>query len=234
MDKRTLLERLEKLYNIKELKEGFKSKEELISWSNKVVPLLKRVDLQYYYNFLQSSQKFNLDLSSVTLIPALSIMKSQLEMAIEETKIQVEKGLDEDEIINLKSFLKSKLRRAIFVEPQSEQEIQDTIEQLLIGKGLSKGIDYDREKGRVQVSIKEFIPDFIFHKLDLALEVKLCKDKTKSKRLVDEINADIRAYSKKFSNLLFLVYDLGIIRDEDEFKKDLDNKEKISVIIIKH
>ena len=105
---------------------------------------------------------------------------------------------------------------------------------LLIGRGLSKGIDYDREKGRVKVSIKEVVPDFIFHKLDLALEVKFCKDESKSKRLVDEINADIKAYSKKFSNLLFLVYDLGIIRDEDEFKRDLDNKENISVIIVKH
>jgi len=234
MEKKDLLKKLEDLYNIRELKKGFKSKEELIGWSNKVAPLLKRIDLELYYNFIQNSHKFNLQLSSFTLEPAFNAMKSQLEMAIEEIKIQVEKGLDEDEIINLKSFLKSNLRRAIFDEPQSEQKIQDTIEQLLIEKGLSKGIDYDREKGRVQVSIKECIPDFIFHKLDLSLEVKLCKDKNKSKRLVDEINADIKAYSKKFSNLLFLVYDFGIIRDEDEFKKDLDNKENISVIIIKH
>ena len=153
------------------------------------------------------------------------ILRSYLENAL---------GYKNDQIDNIKNFLKANLRKAIFNLPKNEIEIQNTIEMLLIGRGLSKSIDYDRERGRAQVSIKEFIPDFIFHKLDLALEVKLCKDKGKSKRLVDEINADIKAYSKKFPNLLFLVYDLGIIRDEDEFKKDLDNKENISVIIIKH
>ncbi len=153
------------------------------------------------------------------------ILRSYLESAL---------GYKNDQIDNLKNFLKANLRRAILDKPENEYKIQDTIEMLLIGRGLSKGIDYDREKGRVKVSIKEVVPDFIFHKLDLALEVKFCKDESKSKRLVDEINADIKAYSKKFSNLLFLVYDLGIIRDEDEFKRDLDNKENISVIIVKH
>lgn len=234
MNKKDSLKRLEDLYEIREIKEGFNSVEEIISWSNKVAPLLKKVDKHYYYNFIANSHKFNLPLSSHTLKPALRIMISQVEMAIEELKFQIEKGLDEDEIFNLKGFLKNNLRKAIFDEPKDENNVQDAVESLLIGRGLSKGIDYDRERGRVKVSIKEVVPDFIFHKLNLALEVKFCKDKSKSKRLVDEINADIRAYSKKFSNLLFLVYDLGIIRDEDEFKKDLDNKENISVIIVKH
>lgn len=117
MDKRTLLERLDKLYNIKELKEGFNSKDELISWSNKCAPLLKRVDLQYYYNFLQSSQKFNLDLSSVTLIPALNIMKSQLEMAIEEIKIQIE--------------IEEGIAKEIYFSPGSHLDIQKNLARVL-------------------------------------------------------------------------------------------------------
>jgi len=153
------------------------------------------------------------------------ILRSYLENAL---------GYKNDQIDNLKNFFKANLRRAIFNLPKNETEIQDTIESLLIGRGLTKGIDYDREKGRVKVSIKEVVPDFIFHKLDLALEVKFCNDKAKSKKIVDEINADIQAYSKKFSNLLFLVYDMGFIRDEYEFKNDLDNKENISLIIVKH
>ena len=45
--------------------------------------------------------------------------------------------------------------------PESERDVQDVVEQLLIGRGYEKGIDYDREVGRVKVSSKEVIPDFI-------------------------------------------------------------------------
>lgn len=160
-----------------------------------------------------------------SLLVQILVLKSYLENAL---------GYKSDEIDNLKNFLRANLRRAIFDKPENEPKVQDTVEMLLIGRGLSKGIDYDREKGRIKVSIKEVVPDFIFHKLDLALEVKFCNDKAKSKKIVDEINADIKAYSKKFSNLLFLVYDLGFIRDEYEFKNDLDNRKNISLIIVKH
>lgn len=139
-----------------------------------------------------------------------------------------------EEMLNLKNFFGSSLRKAILHDPENEMYIQDTIEQLLIGKGFSKGIDYDREVGRVKVSIKEYKPDFIFLKLDLALEIKLSKNRAKSKEIVDEINADIQAYGKKYSQLLFLVYDLGTIRDDEEFKNDIDNKENIQLIIVKH
>lgn len=90
--------------------------------------------------------------------------------------------------------------------------MQDAVEQLLIGRGLFKGEDYDREVGRVKMSVKELVPDFIFLKLNLALEVKLVNSEARVKQLVDEINADIAAYSKRYRNLFFLVYDTGYIR----------------------
>ena len=68
--------------------------------------------------------------------------------------------------------------------------------------------------------------------LNLAIEIKLSKTKTKSKEIVDQINADIQAYGKEYANQIFIVYDLGSIRDEEEFKKDLDNNENISLIVI--
>lgn len=134
----------------------------------------------------------------------------------------------------LNDFIEANLRKAILNKPKSEIDIQDNLEQIFIGKGYSKGIDYDREKGRTKISIKETIPDFIFPRLDLALEVKFCTSKPKSKTIVDEINADIRSYSKSFSNLLFVIYDMGFIIDIDEFKNDLDNNEDIFVSIIKN
>lgn len=143
-------------------------------------------------------------------------------------------NLKVDEIANLGTFLQANLRRAIFRTPESERDVQDVIEQLLIGRGFAKGLDYDRETGRVKVSIKEFVPDFIFPRLALALEVKLSKDKQKSKDIVDEINADIVAYSKNYPFIIFLVYDLGSIRDEAEFRRDLEAEEGVSVIVVKH
>jgi hypothetical protein len=112
--------------------------------------------------------------------------------------------------------------------------VQDVVEALLIGRGLTKGIDYDREVGRVKVSIKEVVPDFILHKLSMAIEIKLSKDKNKSKAIVDEINADIQAYAKQYSRLLFIIYDVGSIRDETEFKQDLENSQNTGVIVVKH
>ena len=155
----------------------------------------------------------------------LLILKSYLENKLD---------LKKDEITNLTNFLQSKLRSAIFETPKKEKNIQDAIEQILIGRGLVKGIDYDRETGRVKISIKESIPDFIFSKLDLALEVKFSNSTDKSKSIVDEISADIQTYSKRYTNLLFLVYDTGFIRNEDEFKNGIDNKNNIILIIVKH
>jgi hypothetical protein len=155
----------------------------------------------------------------------LSILKAYLENKL---------NLKADEVANLKNFLQANLRKAIFQTPEKEISIQDAVEQLLIGRGLTKGINYDRETGRVKVSVKEVVPDFIFPRLGLALEVKLSKDKEKSKAIVDEINADIRAYSEKYSVLLFVVYDLGSIRDEAEFKQGLETADSVSVIVVKH
>ncbi len=89
MDKKLLLSKLEDLFNIKEVKQGFPSQREAISWANKVAPLLQ-FNQQYYINFMQNAHKLNLNLSSATIIPAFNIMLSQIEMAIEELKLKIE------------------------------------------------------------------------------------------------------------------------------------------------
>lgn len=155
-------------------------------------------------------------------------------VAILRALIESSLGVKENEIENLKNFLKNNLRKAVFAIPEDEEDIQDNIEKLFIGKGWQKGLDYDREVGRVKYSIKEYKPDFIISKLGLAIDVKLSKNKEKSKKIVDEINTDIMAYSKKYSNILFVVYDLGSIKNEEEFLHDLECKDKISVVIVKH
>lgn len=155
----------------------------------------------------------------------VSLLKSFLENKI---------GVIEDETAAIRDFFQAKLRTAIFRTPESEREVQDAVEQLLIGRGLQKGQEYDREVGRVKVSSKEAVPDFILHRLSLAIELKLTKSTGRIREVVDEINADIAAYSKRYRSLLFIVYDLGYIRDEIEFRHDLEVAGNVAVIVVKH
>ena len=52
--------------------------------------------------------------------------------------------------------------------------------------------------------------------------------------MIEEISADITAYSKEYQHLLFIVYDLGVIQNEAEFKRDIELQEGVKVIIVKH
>ena len=143
-------------------------------------------------------------------------------------------GVVDDQTEAPRDFLQARLRSAIMRLPDKELDVQDAIEALLIGRGLQKGIDYDREVGRVKVSAKEVVPDFIVPPLRLAIEVKLIRTPARVREVVDEINADIAAYSKSYRQLVFVVYDLGHIRDETEFKQDLEDPGNVSIVIVKH
>ena len=135
----------------------------------------------------------------------------------------------------LEDFLSSSLRRAMVSgEPKDEAEVQDTIEKLLVGRGMEKGMDYDRETGRVKHSGKESIPDFIFRPLSTALEVKFTKSNQSRSRIVDEMNADIAAYGTGYAHIIFLVYDIASITDVEEFKRDIESTQNVSVLVVKH
>lgn len=139
----------------------------------------------------------------------------------------------DDEFDNIENFFASRLRTVIFSKPEKEIEVQNAIESLLLGRGLGKGTDYDRESGKFEFSGKEFIPDFIIPKLNLCIEVKLLREGRKS-RVIEEISADITAYKKAYQRQLYIVYDLGFIQNEAEFKRDIESSEGVKVIIIKH
>ncbi len=155
----------------------------------------------------------------------LQILKAYLANRVESKEKQV---------VGIADFLQVTLRRATLVRPEREKEVQDTIEQLFIGRGMEKGIEYDREVGRVKISSKEVIPDFVLPLLDTAIEIKLLKEQSAVGRIVDEINADIQSYSKIYKSIVFVVYDLSVLRDEVEFRRDLESAGGIKVIVIKH
>lgn len=138
-------------------------------------------------------------------------------------------------ISEIADFLQSSVRRAVLARPEREKDVQDVIEQLLIGRGLEKGLDYDREVGRVKTSAKEVIPDFVLPQLGTAIEVKLLKEGTSLGRTIDEVNADIRAYGQTYRAIVFVIYDaVGAIRDEAEFRRDLEAVDGVKVIVAKH
>ena len=148
--------------------------------------------------------------------------------------LEKEVGFVEDEFTTLESFIHNKLRTVVFEAPDKEISVQNALETLFVGRGWNKGIDYDRETGKIEFSGREYIPDFIVPSYGLCIEVKLLKDNRKS-RVIEEINSDLTAYSKQYERILFVVYDMGFIRDEVEFKRDIENSKKgVRVVIVKH
>lgn len=165
--------------------------------------------------------------------------KEIIEMVLLSTRLLIttlESNIDfvNEEIENIENFIKSKLRSVVFGTPTKEKEVQNSIETLFIGKGYSKGIDYDRETGKFNYSGREYIPDFILPKLRMCIEVKLLNDASKKSKVIEEINADIPAYLKNYESILFVVYDIGIIRDELEFCRDIVSNDGVYIIIVKH
>lgn len=140
----------------------------------------------------------------------------------------------EDETDNLENLIRKRFRPMFRNYPQNEKEVQDKLEDLFIANNYNKGIDYDRETGKFNFSGREYIPDFIIPQYRLCIEVKLIKDTSRRSKIIEEINADITAYSKQYERVMFIVYDLGTIRDELEFKRDIESIGNNKVLIIKH
>ena len=126
-------------------------------------------------------------------------------------------------------LLSARLRSSMFSRPSAEVEVQNAIEVLL----QARDIDYEREGVTIEYSSKKFIPDFTLAQLDLALEVKLCPSAQREKEIVEEINADIPAYQAKYTRCLFVVLDLGAIRDVIRFKGDIEANPNVHVVVVK-
>lgn len=181
---------------------------------------------------------FNIDIMPGSFDTTWPQQKTILEQVLLYSKMLLS-GLEgstdfaDDEFDNIENFLQLKIRSVIFSKPEKEIEVQNAIESLLLGRGLSKGLDYDRESGKFEFSGKEYVPDFILPKMNMCIEVKLLRDGRKSK-MIEEISADITAYKKIYQRLLFVVYDLGVIQNETEFKQDIEMADGVKVIIVKH
>lgn len=183
--------------------------------------------------------KFNIEMIPTWGDSSWPTQKKILEQVFLMSKLLLsclEENVDfvDDEFDNIENFLSSRIRSVVYQKPEKEKEVQNAIESLLLGRGLSKGVDYDRESGKFSFSGREYIPDFIIPKMSLCIEVKLLKENRKSK-VIEEISADITAYKKVYERQVYIVYDLGFIQNEVEFKRDIENAtDGVKVIIIKH
>lgn len=133
-------------------------------------------------------------------------------------------------IVKVLRLTEHKLRKTIRKEPANEREIQDAVENLLI----ASDVEFAKEVDRIEYSTKGYIPDFTLKKLDLAIEVKLCDTVKREKEMIAEINDDILAYKRAFGNVLFVVYDVGQIRDVERFKNHFEEQEQVIVQVVKH
>ncbi|WP_198284702.1 PD-(D/E)XK nuclease domain-containing protein [Beggiatoa alba] len=69
--------------------------------------------------------------------------------------------------------------------------------------------------------------------LDLAIEVKLAKEKHNEAKIQEELNADISGYGTKWKNLLVVIYDLGCIADPYRLRQENQKHFGITMVIIK-
>jgi len=170
----------------------------------------------------------------------LDTAKGILESGIEQIKLKgiekVYQGKDtpreSSTIVKIISLIDSKLRKLIREKPNNEKEVQDSLENLFIGAGLDT--EFSREKERVVYSSKTYVPDFVFKRINTVVEVKYCTTVSREKEIISEINDDILAYKTKYANLIFVIYDLGVIRDRDQLKSSMESNEHVVIKIIKH
>jgi hypothetical protein len=137
-------------------------------------------------------------------------------------------------ISEIQDLLVANLRKVIFAKPEKELDVQNAIETLFVGRGYQKAVHYDREAGKIKFSGKEFVPDFVFPEFNLAIEVKLIKERSHISKCVEEISADIPAYRSVYGSILFCVYDLGEVRDVNEFQEGIQKQSGVRICIIKH
>lgn len=146
-----------------------------------------------------------------------------------EAYLKSKLGDTEQHVQAIVDLIEAHLRPSIFKDPDRERDIQDILETLFHVRSLP----YLREKVHIKYSSKTFVPDFTFDSLNLIVEAKLCNRDGREKEIIDEVNADILAYKTKYESLIFIIYDLGFIRDVTQLRSDIEKNPNVNVIVIK-
>jgi hypothetical protein len=51
--------------------------------------------------------------------------------------------------------------------------------------------------------------------------------------MIEEINSDIIGYGGRYDRSLFVIYDLGFVRDTAQFSRDIEANPNVQVLIVK-
>ncbi len=133
-------------------------------------------------------------------------------------------------IVKVIGLLERRLPGAFRGRPETERDVQNGFETLLAGAEIA----YERESDSIVYSSRTYVPDFTFSDLHAALELKLCNRPDCEKEITAEINDEILAYGARYPHMVFGVYDLGFIRDPDQFTRRLETKDGVLLRVIKH
>ncbi len=172
-------------------------------------------------------------------VEQLRYAKGLLESARDELKrkglasvfVSKERGAEASGLMDVMRLIERQWRKAIRTPPGTEVQVQNALEDLLNGAGIR----YTREAEMFPYASKSYRPDFVIPSLNMVIETKLCTSEKRERAIVEEISADIAAYSSRFRNLFFAIYDLGVIRDVDRFVEDLAlAKSGVIVRVVKH
>jgi hypothetical protein len=200
----------------------------LLTWQNRGnFRLTMHPELEFEY---QNHQGYLKDLEI-----ARGLIKSGIDLIKRKGLDSVYEGKDTpkeaSEILTIVSLIENRLRKLIRNKPTKEKEINNALEALFIGAGFDG--QFTREKEHIIYSSKTYIPDFVFKRIETVVETKFCDNVGRDKEIIGESSDDIVAYKTKYPNLIFVVYDVGIIRNVDEFKEDIEKQGSI-VKVIKH
>lgn len=197
-----------------------------------------RILVPWYIRDNDEYDKFTNELHHKAYLEQLDTAKGLLEAGInaierygmDEVYEEKDTSKDVGKTITLIDLAQYKLRKIMRTTPQDEKKVQDKFEDVL----TSVDFKYLRDQETIAYSSKSYRPDFTFPEINTALEIKLCNRAGREKDIIAEINDDILAYKTKYPNVIFLVYDLGYIRDIDRFKSDIESQDTVIVLVIKH
>lgn len=190
--------------------------------AGRAINLFEDVFNPIVYNALELCGGFMLTIDAINRCIGLYALLIERKKSIVDLRITP--------LLDIINLIEKNLRKSFKSLPKDETEVQDHIETIL----NVRDIKFSRDKVSFKYSSKSYKPDFVIEDLETVIEVKFCNSKEDESKIIAEINDDIVAYKTKFKILIFIVYDMAIIRDEDRFKEDITDNRNVYVRVIKH
>ena len=143
--------------------------------------------------------------------------------------LKTKQGTRKQEGDDIATLLEENVRPAMFTDPDNEKAVQDVIEN-------------DLQGAVTRLPSRAAVCPVLHQAVHPGLHVRqpwpgrrgeICNRAGREKELIDEINADILGYQGTYESMLFVIYDLGFIRDVALFKSDIELQPGVRVLTVK-